>query len=135
MHGMQQESQQVQCHQRTSKILRTMSKIVFKMIVLGLQGVVVLALNLPSGAPHPGKFNHVGNGHKMVGNKTVLIEHLAVFSSVIINSNQLTIKASRLLSKGVWRAKRYHQSSPRLTFQCHGASVSRLSFSSRKSSH
>jgi hypothetical protein len=77
-HGVEPEGQEVPRGQQGGEVLLAVTEVVLEMVALGLEGVVVLVLDLPAGAGrgHPGGDVLLGDGP--VGDEGVGVEVLAL---------------------------------------------------------
>ena len=67
-----------QAGQQGRQVLLAVPVVVLEVVALGLQGVVVLVLDLPAAAPGLDDLRHVAVAQRQVGRKGVAVQHLAL---------------------------------------------------------
>ena len=76
--GMPQERQEIQAGEDCRQLLLAVTQVVFEMVALGLEGVVVLVLDLPAGPPGSDQAGDVGLVDRPVGDPGVVIDRVAL---------------------------------------------------------
>ena len=75
---MKAEGEKIQGSQQGREVLLAMAEVMSQVVALGLKGIVILVLHLPSGAPVTNDVSHVIRCYIVICGECIFVDELAV---------------------------------------------------------